>query len=392
MDKPAPLTGLDDAPTGFTYDSIHRRLARIVDDIVPAMPASSHPALNTLKSEIEHDAKLTPLDADQEDADWDAYGSMYEGQSWLSAPWFYVENYFYKRLLDIVRQHGGPSDPFIDQKRAALATAEKPFVDTVLPLLDTRDAAKLLYRSLWGNRADLSLHAVSALASHKHGEDEDDDSILADDAGAAVKLLQDASAAAAVSVSIILDNCGLELLSDLVLAEGLLRLGLASRVALWCKRWPVFVSDAMIKDVHEHVDWMQQAKGQAASQLAASLRSYLSNGTLVLRDHRFFTSPLPYWDAPSDLTAALRGEALTICKGDANYRRLLGDRHWRHDTPFAHVTAYFPCSLLALRTCKAGLAVGVTPQAEAAAAARHPTDWLVSGRYGLIQLMTKQRE
>jgi hypothetical protein len=69
----------------------------------------------------------------------------------------------------------------------------------------------------------------------------------------------------------------------------------------------------------------------------------------------------------------------------ANYRRLLGDRHWRHDTPFAAAVGYFPAPLVALRTCKAGLVVGVAPEAEARAAAAHPADWLTSGRYGLVQ-------
>ena len=73
-----------------------------------------------------------------------------------------------------------------------------------------------------------------------------------------------------------------------------------------------------------------------------------------------------------------------MLKGDANYRRLLGDRHWPHDTPFGVVAAAVPCPLLALRTCKAGLVVGVPPDVEARAAARHG-DWLTSGGYGVAQ-------
>jgi hypothetical protein len=46
---------------------------------------------------------------------------------------------------------------------------------------------------------------------------------------------------------------------------------------------------------------------------------------------------------------------------------------------------YFPAPLLALRTCKSGIAVGVPPAAEAAAKAAAP-DALLTGRYGVIQL------
>ena len=73
---------------------------------------------------------------------------------------------------------------------------------------------------------------------------------------------------------------------------------------------------------------------------------------------------------------------------DANYRRLLGDLHWAHDTPFATLLDYFPTPVAALRTCKSGVCVGVEPAVEAAAAAAHPDKWLTGGLYGCVQLAT----
>jgi hypothetical protein len=71
----------------------------------------------------------------------------------------------------------------------------------------------------------------------------------------------------------------------------------------------------------------------------------------------------------------------------ANYRRLLGDRHWPHATPFPTVVGYLPCPALALRTNKAGLIVGVPPDVEARAVARLPGEaWLTSGELGVAQL------
>lgn len=64
-------------------------------------------------------------------------------------------------------------------------------------------------------------------------------------------------------------------------------------------------------------------------------------------------------------------------------RRLLGDRQWAFDTPFADVAAYFPCPVVALRTLKAEVAVGIPAAAAAAAAAADPT-WLVSGAFGVV--------
>jgi Damage-control phosphatase ARMT1-like domain len=45
--------------------------------------------------------------------------------------------------------------------------------------------------------------------------------------------------------------------------------------------------------------------------------------------------------------------AMVFVKGDANYRRLLGDRTWALDTPFSDVVSYFPVPVCALRTLKA---------------------------------------
>ena len=84
-------------------------------------------------------------------------------------------------------------------------------------------------------------------------------------------------------------------------------------------------------------------------------------------------------------TSVARDQALVITKGDANYRRLLGDRHWAHDTDFAELMGYWPCALAALRTCKSGVLVGTAPDAEAAAAAAHPDKWLTAGLYGMVQ-------
>jgi len=45
---------------------------------------------------------------------------------------------------------------------------------------------------------------------------------------------------------------------------------------------------------------------------------------------------------PADLRTELADAAVTILKGDLNYRRLVGDRHWPPTTPFAAVADHFP--------------------------------------------------
>ena len=54
-------------------------------------------------------------------------------------------------------------------------------------------------------------------------------------------------------ITIVLDNCGLELCTDLVLAEMLLISGIAATITLYAKEHPIFVSDALPSDVHHHI-------------------------------------------------------------------------------------------------------------------------------------------
>jgi hypothetical protein len=94
--------------------------------------------------------------------------------------------------------------------------------------------------------------------------------------------------------------------------------------------------------------------------------------------------PYFYTEMPADLRWALGEMDLVIIKGDANYRRLVGDRHWPPTIPFGDLTAYFPASTVALRTFKSELVVGLSPgQAEQAAA--EESEWLVNGKRGVIQ-------
>jgi hypothetical protein len=84
---------------------------------------------------------------------------------------------------------------------------------------------------------------------------------------------------------------------------------------------------------------------------------------------------------PPELAAEIGTATLLIVKGDANYRRLLGDRHWDTNTPFPDVVDYLPCGVLALRTLKSEVSVGIDPS-------RVPTedpDWMINGKWGLAE-------
>mmetsp|Transcript_14082 Transcript_14082/g.44810 ORF Transcript_14082/g.44810 Transcript_14082/m.44810 type:complete len:248 (+) Transcript_14082:858-1601(+) len=185
---------------------------------------------------------------------------------------------------------------------------------------------------------------------------------------------------------IIVDNAGFELFADLCLADYLVAAGCAKPLVLQLKAHPTFVSDAMDKDVMHMVTALEAsgATHPAAAELGARWRQRIESGEWVLKENFFWVQPMPFWEMPDDVAAELSTSSIVFVKGDANYRRLLGDRHWKLDTPFCDVAGYFPTAVVPLRTLKAELGCGM-PKAETDRAAEEDDSWLVNGRYGVVQ-------
>jgi AcrR family transcriptional regulator len=329
------------------------------------------------------------------DADaWDEYTQPYLDQNWLTPPWFFTETYFYRRLIEATGFYevgsGLGVDPFHYQKEQGLLTTGETIRHVAARLdewiasgIESEHIAALLAIDLWGNRADLSLWP----ADHEGEQPKDVDwqaaraYTLADDTETAVNYLSGRPGAV---VDFLNDNAGLELVADLALADYLLSTGAASQVKLHLKPHPTFVSDAMIGDVLATADFLAGEEDEAVARFGARLQDHVSAGRLLLKDDAFWVSPLPMWQMPQALRQALGQSDLVISKGDANYRRLLGDREWPYTTPFAGIVSYMPVPLLALRTLKAELACGLAEE-QVAHLNEEEADWLVNGRYGVIQ-------
>jgi uncharacterized protein with ATP-grasp and redox domains len=82
----------------------------------------------------------------------------------------------------------------------------------------------VILRSLWGNRADLSLSSGKS-DSAAHDTHVPHDHLLVDNTSAVIAHMEAIKSVPLEDrkCTIVLDNCGLELLTDLVLADALLR-------------------------------------------------------------------------------------------------------------------------------------------------------------------------
>ena len=358
-----------------------------------AWPPEITANLNQLLAEIP-EAPLRPLPdrAAADAAAWDVYLAPFLGQSWYEAPWIVVEAYLFRRILAAIHYFddlpNSAIDPYANQKRHGVQAAA-----AALPLLSQetarwhkegyadRSLAYFLTAALWGNQADLSLWAPEAEDRPEHlGDDRYADQIIVDDTAKVISHLNSKHD----HLAMINDNTGLELIADLYLVDFLLGTHVVNQVELHLKAQPTFVSDATMPDVVETLTFLAEAAVPEAQAVGQRLQQHRANGRLHWRSHPFWTSPLSFWEMPADLADLLAKSDLVISKGDANYRRLLGDRHWPLTTPFDQIVNYFPAPLAVLRTCKSEVAVGLSREQVTSLPEQDP-HWLTNGRWGMIQ-------
>jgi hypothetical protein len=122
----------------------------------------------------------------------------------------------------------------------------------------------------------------------------------------------------------------------------------------------------------------------AARDFSSRLVNWIDSGQLSLKSHRYWNSPLLGWEMPSVIHDDLGQAAIVISKGDANFRRLLGDLRWPETTPFTEITEYFPTRLAALRVDKSELAVNLHP-AQLEELDIREKNWRYNGRWGMVQ-------
>ncbi len=386
---PAPMRGNE--PGSWGNSTIRQRLPEIARRTLQEneFPADIQTRIEALIADIP-DAPIRLLQDDSPDvAAWNACIRPYRGQNWLNPPWFFTETYFYRRIIEAVDYFQTGIDPFAHQKSEGLETTRFAIYALGTQLQDWLAAgwqadtlATLLTIDLWGNQADLSLWPAEESEQPAHQDfDQAQAFLLADDSRGVIDYIYSWPAP---RLDFIVDNAGFELVCDLALADYLLSSDGAEKVVLNLKIHPTFVSDATILNVEQTIAFLSHTEHAATAAWGNRLADHLANGRLQLQAHPFWTSPLAMWEMPTDLRADLSSPSLIISKGDANYRRMVGDLHWPPTTPFAGIMTYVPAPWLALRTLKSEVVVGL--QAEKVMQLRQDDpDWLINGRYGVIQ-------
>ena len=329
---------------------------------------------------------------------WESYITPRAGKNWLEIPWFFAEHYFYRRVMEAVNYFKLGLDPFGYQKEQGLIKTRKEIQAYASVLMNwMKDKGQgqghirqAIYFSLWGNQADLSLWPAGSSGTLKNLTQQSfKNNLLADDTNRIIKLLFK-NTPPVRRVDIMLDNAGFELVCDLGLADTLLNNHLADDVLLHVKAHPTYVSDVISDDITQTVDFLKGCEGQDIKDLGERLEKHIQEKKIRTKANFFWNSPLPMWEIPLDLREDLSGADFLISKGDANYRRLLGDRQWDFTFPFHQVVDYLPVPLAALRTSKSELAVGLDLDQIMEVYNQDP-NWMVDGKWGVVHFAPGKR-
>lgn len=310
----------------------------------------------------------------------------------------------YRRLMSALDYFRSPLDPFRFQKELGLTSAIASIttlagrVNAVLGEVKRQKREDILEElkvfvltALWGNRMDLSLWPVGG-GDGEHTSDAfanvleaGQRRILSNDIDQLVSYVAEWEEGG--RVDIIVDNAGFELFCDLCLADFFVETGLADVVHLQLKAHPTFVSDAMEKDAKWTIEFLQRGGPEGLKKvrrLGERWASHVNERKWVLHEDYFWVQPQPMWQMPEYLNEDMQQSKLVFVKGDANYRRLIGELCWDLDTPFDRILAYFPAPVCALRTLKAELGCGMDKE-KTERAAKEDQRWLVAGKYGVVQ-------
>lgn len=373
-----------DVSNAFAHDTMRRRVPAILREIQqlnPDYPASIQRALEQLLYELENDAPIKMFAAPAPDyVWWEGAAAERAGHSWQSTDWFFAETYFYRLVIEAVRWWEMGRDPFAPKKAEEYASpALWELLEKSLDLAGSIEErlAALLGGALWGNRIDLSF-----AASLSRGVLAGADDLLVDDGAVVVEHLLRVCDARG-EVHFICDNAGTELAMDLALVDALLA-QVVDCVVLHVKMHPMFVSDTIAPDVLQFLT-LAEAHQPAFS---ARLREALEDGRLRIAPDFFWNSAQFMWKMPDYLRRRIAQAGLVIVKGDANYRRCIGDAFWDAATPFADVMRYFPAPVLALRTLKSDALVGLPAGVAERLDAVDPM-WRSNGQRGVMQFAAK---
>jgi uncharacterized protein with ATP-grasp and redox domains len=378
-----PINGLPD--NSFAAFTIRNRLPYIINGVIRdnAYSIGIEESLNELKQSILHGKLDIPLISGTDINEWNNWLKPFRNMSWFEAPFYFIEAYFYRIIMDKIGFFTHGIDPFGRQKKQDIQENITHFMTLLSNFekhhVQTKDSIKfLLNQCLWGNKSDLSQLSIprqgnSILTDHH---------TLIDDSDAVANYLN----TGVNRIDIVLDNSGVELFTDIIQAVHLLESQKVEQVHLHTKAYPTFVSDTTSSDITLLLDALKNDGNSLLCDFADTVGDLCNTDKLIITSDIFWNSPLHFYEMSEDIRNELRKSDLIIFKGDANYRRIFGDRQIPYDQKLSSITDYLPAKSIGIRILKSEIMLGMETDA-VTSLFRTEKDWLVNGKYGMIQML-----
>lgn len=243
--------------------------------------------LHELKSSLQlsrSDTLSSPLrpllDSGEDVATWNDFIAAIPQveRNWLDGPWIVTEFYVHRRVVEAFQYFETGYDPYKVQKRNGLLECVEAVEQLSVVFLNqealsstSSDLIELgVFISLWGNKKDLSLFpAYDGLSGQPLPEESDAPAptmthTLTELRANSVEFVLDNqmdqllsrlcvqpvnNPVAKRSVGIVVDNAGLEVISDFFLGHALLTSGVTDQVIFYTKEHPTFVSGTRLSSV-----------------------------------------------------------------------------------------------------------------------------------------------
>lgn len=374
-------------PESFAGRTVRRRFPGMLDLVAEGNPdlLPQVRRLRDLVGEILDGGVLGATQFDHPTPYWARWLTERDGMPYRDLSFFEIEFVFHHAINSYCGAYTSGRDPFEFLKRRAADQAIPQVTESATVIAAAEENGDglraALLQSLFANIADASQLTEASRGGVAHQP------LVADESDRALALLTDSTPRDTDTTFILADNSGLELGLDLLLIDRLLRIPNAARIELAVKPWPMFVSDAIVRDVDAQLGlWSALPAEHLLRQVADRLDSARKNDQLAVRDDTDWGEPRHFHDLESPLAATLGDGRVVVSKGDLNYRRHFGDRHWPYDTPIETAAGSITFRSILLRVLKSDILVGVDLD-RARAIERDDPHWLTDSEYAVVQCL-----
>ncbi len=298
-----------------------------------------------------------------------------------NTPFIFAEHYYFYHILKLFNG----ADPWAAVKAYSLGkTLESNRIAKLVKAYNEKQFDTILNQSVFTNSTDLSQTSARVKNTEAYSRDGVSDYVI-NDRDLIRKYFED-SLNNNKTIHIVVDNSGIELISDLILGAYLIKESKADKVVYHHNVLSIFVSDAVAADFEAAIESIKKIDDEVGNKIDEMRKS----GEMKFAPNAFWNMPFPFKEMPEELLREFNNEkvGLIIIKGDLNYRRLVEDKKWRITKSIKPRVSYFERPLLILRSLKSDTLIGMD-RATVKKYDREQPNWKITGDYGMIQFIER---